>query len=570
MSVHEISEPHKATIRWHLEESLAVGVPLDHIHRELLEIFAHKGKYTMQQITGTTSWLRSSVLGGKRVSDIDWDENDGETPEDVNFDNPEKNASREWHMANIVKHSTPEQRQTMHLSLLPGRNMHDFEALKKIGIDCRNALTFILGKDPKSVAQYIRNCRAKNVRDRRIGDMTLLLEKETAIIHGAYWDYFGQFCPAYVKNACLMPLSPDYGPIPLGFNLLKGREHDSTQAQMAEHEARQEIMRRRADTIESISDIVEIHFGDIYEDNGDFDIAKARNRTLQTALFLRVGTANTNNWILEGVVRELINQELEFYGKKKRYEEISKIERLSAFEHLMKKIVVICCLLEEEGFLARAGIHANLSQLASTSALAMVNRPLIHTLEEPQGYKSPHNDRPFTSYFGVLETRRKHYVKYIDAMEFLFKVMGHYLPVINTDIATATSLAGHLDLSTIGHFRCAGSGSAKEILFIDKNNTVAAHIHHDALLEASFALGISLDKTGDGVSEHEKRARATTPQRALRVAHMADAVVHTSVMPETLSFAGPIRRMQKRIGRNDLCYCGSGKKFKKCCMRRSQ
>ena len=29
----------------------------------------------------------------------------------------------------------------------------------------------------------------------------------------------------------------------------------------------------------------------------------------------------------------------------------------------------------------------------------------------------------------------------------------------------------------------------------------------------------------------------------------------------------PVRRQQKKIGRNDPCPCGSGKKYKKCCGR---
>ncbi len=28
---------------------------------------------------------------------------------------------------------------------------------------------------------------------------------------------------------------------------------------------------------------------------------------------------------------------------------------------------------------------------------------------------------------------------------------------------------------------------------------------------------------------------------------------------------GPIRRTTPKVGRNELCPCGSGKKFKKCC-----
>ncbi len=31
------------------------------------------------------------------------------------------------------------------------------------------------------------------------------------------------------------------------------------------------------------------------------------------------------------------------------------------------------------------------------------------------------------------------------------------------------------------------------------------------------------------------------------------------------SHAEPIRRDTAKIGRNDVCACGSGKKFKKCC-----
>ena len=30
----------------------------------------------------------------------------------------------------------------------------------------------------------------------------------------------------------------------------------------------------------------------------------------------------------------------------------------------------------------------------------------------------------------------------------------------------------------------------------------------------------------------------------------------------------PIRNLNQRVGRNDPCPCGSGKKFKNCCMRK--
>jgi hypothetical protein len=37
---------------------------------------------------------------------------------------------------------------------------------------------------------------------------------------------------------------------------------------------------------------------------------------------------------------------------------------------------------------------------------------------------------------------------------------------------------------------------------------------------------------------------------------------------ETVEFAPTIRRETPRIGRNDPCHCGSGKKYKKCCLQK--
>ena len=38
-----------------------------------------------------------------------------------------------------------------------------------------------------------------------------------------------------------------------------------------------------------------------------------------------------------------------------------------------------------------------------------------------------------------------------------------------------------------------------------------------------------------------------------------------SAMEAALSAATPIRRDQPKVGRNEPCPCGSGKKYKKCC-----
>jgi preprotein translocase subunit SecA len=53
-----------------------------------------------------------------------------------------------------------------------------------------------------------------------------------------------------------------------------------------------------------------------------------------------------------------------------------------------------------------------------------------------------------------------------------------------------------------------------------------------------------------------ERPEELSPQkrRAMQLSH-GDAAVRTE----------PIKRASQKIGRNDLCPCGSGKKYKKCC-----
>ncbi|WP_407192079.1 SEC-C metal-binding domain-containing protein [Citrobacter freundii] len=47
---------------------------------------------------------------------------------------------------------------------------------------------------------------------------------------------------------------------------------------------------------------------------------------------------------------------------------------------------------------------------------------------------------------------------------------------------------------------------------------------------------------------------------------MKDHNVLTDFIPKPTTFfqISPIVNNEKKIGRNDPCYCGSGKKFKKC------
>ena len=57
---------------------------------------------------------------------------------------------------------------------------------------------------------------------------------------------------------------------------------------------------------------------------------------------------------------------------------------------------------------------------------------------------------------------------------------------------------------------------------------------------------------GRPIGQRDRRRSSRRPSRAREVDHKPQ----------------PIRNRQQRVGRNDPCPCGSGKKFKQCCMKK--
>jgi preprotein translocase subunit SecA len=79
----------------------------------------------------------------------------------------------------------------------------------------------------------------------------------------------------------------------------------------------------------------------------------------------------------------------------------------------------------------------------------------------------------------------------------------------------------------------------------------------DDMIEAIREDTAKLMLTVEIISESEQR------EKALARLRMANAVSALSAGPKKK----PIRNTVAKIGRNDPCPCGSGKKYKKCCGR---
>lgn len=82
------------------------------------------------------------------------------------------------------------------------------------------------------------------------------------------------------------------------------------------------------------------------------------------------------------------------------------------------------------------------------------------------------------------------------------------------------------------------------------------------LLTPIYAFTTATDWKGHEYKEHERKTiiQAITPN--VRDIHAYWLARRAEQAPATQ----PLRRSEPRVGRNDLCPCGSGKKYKKCCL----
>ncbi len=82
------------------------------------------------------------------------------------------------------------------------------------------------------------------------------------------------------------------------------------------------------------------------------------------------------------------------------------------------------------------------------------------------------------------------------------------------------------------------------------------------LLDVTDVLGIDLPEASEWRKEREERETRQRERREElnRLAQMAQAADN---MPEVKR--EPVKKSEKKVGRNDPCPCGSGRKYKKCC-----
>lgn len=543
MGSESVREQDRAIIQQHLEASANVSV--EQIHAELLEVFSQKGQYSLRQLSATTSWLRSPKLQQKRANAIPSTE-DGETSsEDIDYNTPAKIASREWHFANIVAHTTAEQRRDMKLLLMPGRNTFDIESALNIGMQPQNLVTYIRGDSPAANAEYIRNARAFGITHRRIGDMDMMLPHEEEQLQAAYFDFFGQFCPAYMRMLYNMPVARDASPFCVGINLMEGREHAETgrlfqsighwNKSMAEMADQPDEWTRHKHMIETMREGA----------NKKDSVREARESTLKSMLFTGIGVANTREWIAKEEIRKLVLASGEFPN----FDDLSSYDQFEAVNDVMEAAMALFYGIQD--ILRRNGTPVYLPFLGVSTRVAMVNSPQVHKIIGPHRYVSPNGNRPFISYFGVLQGRKKHFEQWESAMRYFLAVATDLLPRAKNK-------------QKLGYFSTRRSGQKILLQYYTPDDQFVAEHSVDILNEAAYELGkYHCDPTVYGIPEEQWRTATmriaeTTIREELKILLEELTTLNAPLPPRNNTLTGGKYR-------NQPCSCGSGKKFKKCC-----
>ena len=97
--------------------------------------------------------------------------------------------------------------------------------------------------------------------------------------------------------------------------------------------------------------------------------------------------------------------------------------------------------------------------------------------------------------------------------------------------------------------------------FFYTNGSVAAH--EEAVFERGQLVSFQLDERQTGARGSAKVA--SDPKNSAKQKLLFDWVTGEGKSAKTKTGNETLQRETPKVGRNDLCGCGSGKKFKKCC-----
>lgn len=560
---------HKQIISQHLQLS-SRSRPKDKIHYEILEIF--KRIYETEEIKKMIDEVTQSKIQNDEIQILLKDE-DAQPGERVNYDNESKNASRDWWLNLLWKHTKKMDKSKMNLLLLPGPECHELSSVISMGYPPDNLRCFNLGKDPGASAIFIRNCQQQGAYRWQLSDLNECLPRETERIHGGNLDFTGHYSEKNERILNYIPV-PRNGRMFFSINLQSRREQPNITATYREVASTIKAGLESVLAIGSIANFLPKAAQKAIkarEDSSSYETSTARKNALEVLLEENLGLSREENWLcakeMEGVVvasgRHPNFDTYDSYEKAKAIIEVISTFEDPLIKELEDALLTNTKLTKEEVML----LCSNLMNLTRKGCLN-ASTTIEHDTYE---YLSP-TGSPFINTFVVCENFHSEYKKMSQSIRFYLTCLKNYLIGIQKNNSQEvlekirTTNSGEVRYVAGGTFRIIRKRNECQIVFISSDPTLTVSIplkqiirdvnQMTHLMLTKFPLSRMADKLNIKIEGNpEILSCSNRPQPQRKPAHH---IPH-----------GRIINTEVRVGRNQPCPCGSGNKFKKCCGAKS-
>ena len=566
---------HKQIAREHYELNVAAQRTLDRTRFELRQIF--QNYYSQEEVDEMIEEVQlnsSEIQQYQLLRDVDV-----KRGERVDYNNNAKKKSRDWWL-NLLWHRTQsENKGGMNILLLPGAECHEISPVISMGFPPENLRCYNLANDPGATATFVRNCQAQGVFGWRLGDLADLLPQETERIHGGNLDFYSWYCEKNERILSYLPL-PKNGRTYFSVNFAKVREGGKIKAVFREIAALFRSPLKLNMPRKSLQERLE-------EDNkrvvrGIMDpnlkTSEARKEALPILIGEHLGMAREENWLCFDEVREIIKA----VGQDPNFDDYDSYQKATRAKYLMHGFENAIAVELERAISASPYIHTSegFPQIMATVLFYIANKAcfcepeIIHS--EQYEYQSP-SGMPFLSHFIVSENFQAYYGTMQRTIRFYLKVMRSFIEGLKfnnpEEVVRKLLVGGELgetvNFKSGGKFAFRGSAQNCELVFKNEDPKLTVSIPFRLFLNDINRFMDHLKQVysqSDYINEFSKESGYSIDELQSRFKNSSTRPVAQRIQTESIQH-GQIINSQVSIGRNDMCICGSGKKFKKCCGR---
>lgn len=560
---------HKQITRDHYHFNYAVSRSLTRTRYEIHQIL--KNFYKPKEIDLMIDEVASEELG-KEKSIINLQDVDAKAGERVNYNNEKKNASREWWLNLLWQYLQNKDKSKFNLLLLPGPECHELSPVISMGFPPENIRCYNLGEDPLASAVFIRNCQSQGVFNWRLGDLKDLLPSETERVNGGNLDFTGPYSTKNERILSYLPV-PKNGHTYFSINLEKKREQREVTGdyrQIVSYITDDTEGERKSSLLENLykklNKAISAFMGHKPELTAD-----ARRYALEVLFEENIGISRTENWLCFEDVREMVHAS----GLYPDFDNLEPYEQVKAARCVMTTFEDE--LIADLAMTLNSIVDDGASKFAGWALSLMMRRGCFNETNvmhsHQHEYMSP-TGSPFISHFVVCENLYDEYHAMTKSMQFFIKCMIVLIkniyannPGISQKLHSGQK-GGTVNFQKTAHFSLQNN----KLFFQSKNPPLTVEIpliqlQKDVNRMQTFIKHIGnadrhRKKMGESLASENKENEENTSIQENRP-HAQRATSHT--LPH-----GQIMTASVKIGRNDPCHCGSGRKFKNCCLQKNQ